>query len=43
VLIRLLDEEDQFVVLAAAGLVTQFGLQALINMASTSSSLRPRA
>ena len=33
VLIRLLDEEDQFVVLAAAGLVTQFGLQALINMA----------
>jgi cell division protein FtsW len=33
VLIRLLDEEDQFIVLAAAGLVTQFGLQALINMA----------
>ena len=33
VLIRLLDEEDKFVVLAAAGLVTQFGLQALINMA----------
>jgi cell division protein FtsW len=33
VLIRLLDEEDRFVVLAAAGLVTQFGLQALINMA----------
>ena len=33
VLIRLLDEEDQFVILAAAGLVTQFGLQALINMA----------
>ncbi|HEX8669645.1 MAG TPA: putative peptidoglycan glycosyltransferase FtsW [Allosphingosinicella sp.] len=33
VLIRLLHEEDQFVVLAAAGLVTQFGLQALINMA----------
>ena len=33
VLIRLLHEDDQFVVLAAAGLVTQFGLQALINMA----------
>jgi cell division protein FtsW len=33
VLIRLLDEDDQFIVLAAAGLVTQFGLQALINMA----------
>ncbi|TFI57940.1 cell division protein FtsW [Sphingomonas parva] len=33
VMIRLLHEEDQFVVLAAAGLVTQFGLQALINMA----------
>jgi cell division protein FtsW len=33
VMIRLLEEEDQFVVLAAAGLVTQFGLQALINMA----------
>ena len=33
VLVRLLDEEDKFLVLAAAGLVTQFGLQALINMA----------
>ncbi|MFN3388476.1 MAG: FtsW/RodA/SpoVE family cell cycle protein [Allosphingosinicella sp.] len=33
VLLRLLHEEDQFVVLAAAGLVCQFGLQALINMA----------
>jgi cell division protein FtsW len=33
VLIRLLHEDDQFVVLAAAGLVTQFGMQALINMA----------
>jgi cell division protein FtsW len=33
VLVRLLHEEDQFVLLAAAGLVTQFGLQALINMA----------
>jgi cell division protein FtsW len=32
VLIRLLHEEDHFVILAAAGLVTQFGLQALINM-----------
>ena len=33
VLVRLLDEEDKFPVLAAAGLVCQFGLQALINMA----------
>ncbi len=32
-LVRLLDEEDKFLVLAAAGLVAQFGLQALINMA----------
>ena len=33
VLVRLLSEEDKFLVLATAGLVTQFGLQALINMA----------
>ena len=33
VLIRMLNEEDKFIVLATAGLVTQFGLQALINMA----------
>ena len=33
VLIRLLHEEDNFLVLATAGLVCQFGLQALINMA----------
>jgi cell division protein FtsW len=33
VLIKLLHEEDTFVVLATAGLVGQFGLQALINMA----------
>lgn len=33
VLVRLLHEEDLFLVLAAAGLVGQFGLQALINMA----------
>ncbi len=33
VLIRMLHEEDKFVVLAGAGLVCQFGLQALINMA----------
>ncbi len=33
VLIRLLHEEDRFLVLATAGLVCQFGLQALINMA----------
>lgn len=33
VLLRLLHEEDPFLVFATAGLVTQFGLQALINMA----------
>ncbi len=33
VLIRLLDEENRFVILAATGLVAQFGGQALINMA----------
>jgi cell division protein FtsW len=33
VLLMLLDEEDPFVLLAAAGLATQFGLQATINMA----------
>jgi cell division protein FtsW len=33
-LLRLLDEGDIFVVLASAGLVTSFGLQAFINMAS---------
>ena len=33
VIILLLDEEDPFVMLAAAGLVIQFGLQATINMA----------
>jgi cell division protein FtsW len=33
VFIKLLDEEDSFALLAAAGLVTQFGVQALINMA----------
>ena len=33
VLIRLLNEEDKFIVLATAGLVCQFGMQALINMA----------
>ena len=32
VILKLLDEEDSFITLAAAGLVTQFGLQALINM-----------
>lgn len=30
---RLLDEKDLFVLLAAAGITTQFGMQALINMA----------
>ena len=34
-MIRLLGETDLFVVLASAGLLTQFGLQAFINMAST--------
>ncbi|MDZ7588765.1 MAG: putative peptidoglycan glycosyltransferase FtsW [Parasphingorhabdus sp.] len=33
VFLRLLDEEDLFTVLAAAGLTTQFGGQAMINMA----------
>jgi cell division protein FtsW len=32
---RLLRESDLFVLLATAGLLTQFGLQAIINMAST--------
>ncbi len=34
-LIRLLGETDLFIVLASAGLLTQFGLQAFVNMAST--------
>jgi cell division protein FtsW len=34
-LLRLLAETDLFVVLAAAGLLTQFGLQAFVNMASS--------
>ncbi len=33
VFIKLLHEEDDFLLLASAGLATQFGLQALINMA----------
>ena len=33
VLLKLLDEENSFAILAAAGLVIQFGLQAMINMA----------
>ena len=32
VLIKLLDEDSSFAILAAGGLVTEFGLQALINM-----------
>src|SRR6202007_1689802 len=32
VLIKLLDDESPFAILAAAGLVIEFGLQALINM-----------
>ncbi len=34
-MVRLLAETDMFVVLASAGLLTQFGLQAFINMASS--------
>ncbi|MBY0337042.1 MAG: putative lipid II flippase FtsW [Acetobacteraceae bacterium] len=34
-LIRLMDERDMFVALASAGLLTQFGLQAFINMGSS--------
>jgi cell division protein FtsW len=34
-MLRLLGEGDLFVVLAAAGLLTQFGLQAFVNMASS--------
>ncbi len=34
-LVRLLHENDPFVVLAATGLVSSFGLQAFVNMAST--------
>ncbi|HET9355660.1 MAG TPA: putative peptidoglycan glycosyltransferase FtsW [Sphingomicrobium sp.] len=33
VLVKMLDEDNSFAILAAAGLVIQFGLQALINMA----------
>ena len=32
-LVRLLDEEDSFLILAVAGLIAQFGGQAVINMA----------
>ena len=32
-LLQLLDEEDPFIFLASAGLATQFGAQAMINMA----------
>jgi cell division protein FtsW len=34
-LMRLMGESDVFIVLAAAGLLTQFGLQAFVNMASS--------
>ncbi len=34
-LLRLLAEADPFIILAAVGLVTSFGLQAFVNMAST--------
>src|SRR3546814_17085055 len=32
VFLKLLDEEDNFVIFAAAGLATQFGLQAILNI-----------
>ena len=41
-LIRSLRHEDLFVVLAGAGLLAQFGLQALINMASTLKLIPPK-
>ena len=34
-LVRLLNETDMFIILAVAGLLTQFGLQAFVNMGST--------
>ncbi len=34
-LLRLVQENDEFTILAAAGLLTGFGLQAFVNMAST--------
>ena len=39
---RVLQSSDQFVLLAVAGLVTQFGLQALINMGSTLNLIPPK-
>ena len=41
-LLRLLNEQDLFIVLSCTGLVTGFGLQAFISMASSCSSSRPR-
>ena len=34
-LLRLLKEQDMFIVLSCTGLITGFGLQAFVNMAST--------
>src|SRR3546814_7686230 len=42
VLVRLLDEEDPFLLFASAGLVAQFGLQAVINI-SVNLNLLPRS
>ncbi len=39
---RVLQDNDLFVVVAATGLLVQFGLQALINMASTLSLIPPK-
>ncbi len=39
---RVLKDQDLFVVLAVAGLLTQFALQALINMASTVNLMPPK-
>ncbi len=41
-LMRLLAENDLFVMLAGTGLLTQFGLQAFINMASTLHLIPPK-
>ena len=38
----MLKDQDLFVLLAVAGLLTQFGLQALINMASTVNLMPPK-
>jgi cell division protein FtsW len=39
---RLMAERNPFVLIAASGLVIQFGLQAIINMASTLNLMPPK-